>query len=169
MTTHASILAWKILWTEEPAGIQSRVSERVRHRLSDQAYTQTHISFLLYIQSFVYVNLSLPLYSSPLSLHHVYFLHLWLCFSFVNKFICTIFLDFTYNCYHIVGIFVSLTSLNLTIFVLFNGWVIFHCVYMHIYVRINVCVCVCVYILHFLYPFLCWWMFKLLPCPGYCK
>ena len=27
----------------------------------------------------------------------------------------------------------------------------------------------CVYVSHLLYPFLCWWTFKLFPCPGYCK
>ena len=31
MTTHPSILAWRIPWTEEPGGIQSRGSQRVRH------------------------------------------------------------------------------------------------------------------------------------------
>ena len=31
MATHASILAWKILWTEEPGGLQSIGSQRVRH------------------------------------------------------------------------------------------------------------------------------------------
>ena len=29
MTTHSSILAWRIPWTEEPGGIQSMVSQRV--------------------------------------------------------------------------------------------------------------------------------------------
>ena len=38
-------------------------------------------------------------------------------------------------------------------FTLFNGWVIFHCIYVP----------------HLLYPFLCWWTFRLLPCLGYCK
>ena len=27
MATHSSILAWKIPWTEEPGGLQSRVSQ----------------------------------------------------------------------------------------------------------------------------------------------
>ena len=27
----------------------------------------------------------------------------------------------------------------------------------------------CTYVPHLLYPFLCWFTFKLLPCPGYCK
>ena len=31
MATHSSILAWRILWTEEPDGLQSRGSQRVRH------------------------------------------------------------------------------------------------------------------------------------------
>ena len=31
MTTHSSILAWRIPWTEEPCGIQSMGSQRVGH------------------------------------------------------------------------------------------------------------------------------------------
>ena len=31
MATHSSTLAWKIPWTEEPGGLQSRESLRVRH------------------------------------------------------------------------------------------------------------------------------------------
>ena len=31
MATHSSILAWRIPWTEEPAGLQSMGSQRVRH------------------------------------------------------------------------------------------------------------------------------------------
>ena len=31
MATHSSILAWRTLWTEEPSGLQSMGSERVRH------------------------------------------------------------------------------------------------------------------------------------------
>ena len=38
------------------------------------------------------------------------------------------------------------------IFILFNGWVIFHCI--------------CV---SRVYPLICWWTFKLLPCLGCCK
>ena len=30
MTTHSSILAWTVLWTEEPGVLQSMVSQRVR-------------------------------------------------------------------------------------------------------------------------------------------
>ena len=31
MATCSSILAWKIPWTEEPGGLQSMESQRVRH------------------------------------------------------------------------------------------------------------------------------------------
>ena len=35
--THSSILAWRIPWTEEPGGLQSMGSQRVRHDGSDLA------------------------------------------------------------------------------------------------------------------------------------
>ena len=31
MATHSSTLAWEIPWTEEPGGLQSMGSQRVRH------------------------------------------------------------------------------------------------------------------------------------------
>ena len=31
MATHSSMLAWRIPWTEEPGGLQSMRSQRVRH------------------------------------------------------------------------------------------------------------------------------------------
>ena len=31
MTTHSSSLAWRIPWTEEPGGIQSKGLQRIRH------------------------------------------------------------------------------------------------------------------------------------------
>jgi len=31
MATHSTMLAWKIPWTEEPGGLQSMGSQRVRH------------------------------------------------------------------------------------------------------------------------------------------
>ena len=31
MATHSSILAWKAPWTEEPGGLRSMGSQRVRH------------------------------------------------------------------------------------------------------------------------------------------
>ena len=34
MATHSNILAWEILWTEEPGGLQSVKSQKVRHDLA---------------------------------------------------------------------------------------------------------------------------------------
>ena len=44
MATHSSIPAWRIPWTEEPGGIQSMESQRVRHDRSDLARTHTNLS-----------------------------------------------------------------------------------------------------------------------------
>ena len=41
MATHSSILAWRILWTEESGGLQSMGSQRVGHDRSDLAHTNT--------------------------------------------------------------------------------------------------------------------------------
>ena len=40
MATHSSILAWRISWTEEPGGLQSMVSHRVRRDRGDSTHTQ---------------------------------------------------------------------------------------------------------------------------------
>ena len=41
MATHSSILAWRIPWTEEPGGVQSMRSQRVRHKWASTK-TRTH-------------------------------------------------------------------------------------------------------------------------------
>ena len=41
MATHSSILAWEIPWTEEPVGLQSMVSQRVRYDWQTNALTFT--------------------------------------------------------------------------------------------------------------------------------
>ena len=46
LATHSSILAWRMPWTEEPGGLQSMGSQRVRHNQSDFAYMHTHIFFI---------------------------------------------------------------------------------------------------------------------------
>ena len=43
MTTHSSILAWKIQWTEEPGGLQSMRSQRVRYDWATE-YTPAQMS-----------------------------------------------------------------------------------------------------------------------------
>ena len=52
MATHSSILAWKIPWTEEPGGLQSMGSQRVRHNLATkqqqlQRIDKTEISLVI--------------------------------------------------------------------------------------------------------------------------
>ena len=42
MATHSSILAWEILWTEDPGEQQSIVSQRVRHYLATKQQQPTH-------------------------------------------------------------------------------------------------------------------------------
>ena len=48
MAIHSSILAWKILWTEEPGGLQSMGSQRVRHYLAIKQQQQTTV--FIYLQ-----------------------------------------------------------------------------------------------------------------------
>ena len=45
MATRSSILAWKIPWTEEPGGLPSMGSQRVRHNLvtQQQQYIKTYM------------------------------------------------------------------------------------------------------------------------------
>ena len=40
MTAHSSILAWRILWTEEPGGLQSMGLQRVGHNLAPKQQQQ---------------------------------------------------------------------------------------------------------------------------------
>ena len=49
MATHSSILAWRIPWTEEPGGLQSTGSQRVRHDWTIKIYNpQTPYPSFLY-------------------------------------------------------------------------------------------------------------------------
>ena len=44
VATHSSILAWSIPWTEEPGGLQSMGSQRLKHDWSGHTHTKRHIS-----------------------------------------------------------------------------------------------------------------------------
>ena len=46
VVTHSSILAWRMAWTEEPDGLQSMGSQRVRHNWATNTHTHTHIHSL---------------------------------------------------------------------------------------------------------------------------
>ena len=39
MAAHSSIPAWKIPWTEEPSGLQSKRSQRIRHDWVTNTFT----------------------------------------------------------------------------------------------------------------------------------
>ena len=43
MASHSSILAWRIPWTEEPGGLQSMVSQRVRRDCAANFYRVTDL------------------------------------------------------------------------------------------------------------------------------
>ena len=57
IATHSSKLAWEIPWTEEPGGLQSMGSQRVRHNLSTERTGTQLISIKAKIKS-----LGSPLY-----------------------------------------------------------------------------------------------------------
>ena len=56
MAIHSSILAWRIPWTEEPGGLQSRGSQRVRHDLATKRHTLNPV-IGKHLGVFEYVNL----------------------------------------------------------------------------------------------------------------
>ena len=56
---HSSVLAWRIPWTEEPGGLLSMGSHRVRHDWSDLAaaaaaadYTCVNVSFFFWLDNY---------------------------------------------------------------------------------------------------------------------
>ena len=55
MATNSSILAWKILWTEEPDGLQSRGSQRINT-------TEQLSTFIYHLSSVYYLSIYLPTY-----------------------------------------------------------------------------------------------------------
>ena len=60
MVSHSSIVAWRTPWTEEPGGLQSMGSHRVRHDSAtkqQQCSVNAHL-FYSYL-SFMYVCMSL--------------------------------------------------------------------------------------------------------------
>ena len=58
----SSILAWRISWTQEPGGLQSMGSQRVRHYWSDLTCTHTHTHTLSRIN---HPSDSSPIYCYP--------------------------------------------------------------------------------------------------------
>jgi len=70
MATHSSVLAWRIPGMEEPGGLPSMGSHRVRHDLSDLAAAKVQVFFFLII--FLLYNIALVLQYSDMNLPWVY-------------------------------------------------------------------------------------------------
>ena len=56
METHSSILAWEIPWTEEPGGLQSLGSQRIRN-ISCKEVTTNIFSFEGHVVSAAFIQL----------------------------------------------------------------------------------------------------------------
>ena len=100
MATHSSILAWRILWTEEPGGLLSIGSHRVGHDWSDLACVHalgkemaTHSSVLAWRIPGTEEPGGLPSTGShrvghdwsDLAAAAAAYLNLWLVFHFLNS------------------------------------------------------------------------------------
>ena len=70
MATHSSIHAWKIPWTEEPGGLQSMGSQRVRH---DWATSVCVCTWLNHILVHTYTTICLPVHQ---------LMDIWINFAF---------------------------------------------------------------------------------------
>ena len=92
-----------------------------------------------------------------------YSLCLWVCFCFVDKFVCVLFqiphisdiiwyLSFS-DLLHLVWQSLVASMLQVAVLHSFYGWVVFHCIYVP----------------HLIYAFNCWWTFSLFPCVHYYK
>ena len=68
---HSSILAWKISWTEEPGGLQSMGSQRVRHDWATNTHTHTR-RWSCYNQSMFASMSSLSLLPSACKIFKIY-------------------------------------------------------------------------------------------------
>ena len=49
MATHSSILAWRILWTEEPGGLQSMRTQRVVQDWATNTFTSLFMVHIIYV------------------------------------------------------------------------------------------------------------------------
>ena len=56
MVNHFSILAWGISWTEEPSGLQSITSKRVRHDSAQHSITYVILCAGHYFKYSIFIN-----------------------------------------------------------------------------------------------------------------
>ena len=138
------------------------------HQAALRVFQEASVSYL-FVRNSVYVSIPvsqlIPL--SPLPSWYPYTCSLCLCLylCFVSRFIYTILLDFTYMHWYMIFVFLFLIYFTLTvsrsIYISANGTILFRFMAEIIFH--------CIYVPHLLYAFLCWWTFRLLPCPGCCK
>ena len=76
MATHSSILAWKILWTEEPGGLQFTGLQRIRHDWASEHTTWKLPRVLLNLELIV---LFVPWLRSLFTIHYFCFASLYVC------------------------------------------------------------------------------------------
>ena len=70
MTTHSSILAWRIPWTEEPGRPQSMGSQRVRHDWSDSAHKHHKLQIQSEAECYLILSISPSATVMPVDLNH---------------------------------------------------------------------------------------------------
>ena len=89
MTIHSSIFVWRIPWTEELGGLQSRGSQRIRHNGRDLAHMFIQLNMSIFYPCFFSGFICLiplqQLYLSQYTFFTTLFLviYFWLCWLFV--------------------------------------------------------------------------------------
>ena len=122
VSASASVLPMNTL-DQSPLGwtgwisLLSKGLSRVFSKTTVQKFQLIRFSLVIYfIHSSVYISTLSPIHptsSFPLWYTQVCSLHLYLYFCFADKFICTIFLDFTYKQYYAVFVCLFLTYFTL--------------------------------------------------------
>ena len=150
MVTHSNILAWRIPMNR---GSWWAIVHRVAKNWTWLKWLSTHAQF-------VSANSKLLIHPSPSSPFGNHKFVFYVCFCFINKFICTInLIPHIRDIIQYLSFSLWLTSLSMIIsrslHVAANGitssfydWVVFHCIF----------------VLHLLYPSICGWTFRLLSC-----
>ena len=80
MTTHSSILAWEIPWTEEHGGLQSMESQKSQIQLSN--YTTIILTGMRLYLTVILISIS-PMISNH-QVEHL-FIYLWYLYIFFGK------------------------------------------------------------------------------------
>jgi len=108
-------------------------------------------------------SIPLPLHLSPLVI--IIFQSLWVCFYSANKFICILFkvpyISDIIWCLSFV-VWLALLSMIISSSIHVMEKTLFHSFWWLSNIALYICT-------NPLYPVLCWWIFRLLPCLGFCK